>query len=78
MKTKLKNSWKPLLFLFISAVIAGVLFNGGWINERILVAVGLGGFIIIIILVAVANTIIKRNSDRINKIYETKQQTEQV
>jgi len=73
MMKKIKQNWKLLLFLLASAVVAGFLFSVGWLNERMLVALGIGSFITIILLIVMANSVIKKSTDSINQIYKAQQ-----
>ena len=75
---RITQSWKPLLFLLISAVGAGFLFYMGWLDERVLVALGIGGFITIVLLVVLANKVIRKNADRIQEVYDNQQHQKQV
>lgn len=67
---KMKENWKPLLFLFVSTVVAGFLYSTGFINVRVIVVLSLCSFVAIILLVILANAVIKKNTNRINSTYK--------
>ena len=67
---KLRNNKKPILFLLLSTVVAGLLFTFGLINVQFIVVVGLAGFVLITLLILLANFILRKNSKKINEIYQ--------
>jgi len=70
---RIKQRWKSLLCLLISTVVAGFLFYTGWLDERFLVVLGLGGFIVITLAVIIADKVIKKNADKIQQLYNKQQ-----